>query len=210
VHDKKKLTMVAGGLAALVIVLGILVATKKPSNAPLTTAAAPATEAQPAASVPAPAASPAASPATEPAKAAEPAKPAEPAKAESAKPDARPEANVVAPAPKPAQVPPPAPASARTEPAKPAAKPAEPAKAEAAKAEPAKPSAPPATVVFAVQPWGEIFVNGKSRGVTPPMKSLKLEPGKYKIEVRNTTFAPHVESLDLKSRDEVTVRYKFQ
>ena len=64
--------------------------------------------------------------------------------------------------------------------------------------------------MFAVQPWGEIYVNGRSRGVTPPMKSLKLEPGKYKVEVRNTTFAPHVENLDLKARDEVTVRHKFQ
>ena len=43
-----------------------------------------------------------------------------------------------------------------------------------------------------------------------PMKSLKLDPGRYKVEVRNTTFPPHVESLDLKARDEVTVRYKFQ
>jgi hypothetical protein len=42
------------------------------------------------------------------------------------------------------------------------------------------------------------------------MKSLKLDPGKYKIEVRNTSFTPHVENLDLKARDEVTVRYKFQ
>jgi class 3 adenylate cyclase len=210
VHDKKKLTMVAGGLAALVIVLGILVATKKPSSPPLTTASAPAVEAQPAAAAPAPA--PVASPVAEPAKAAEPAK-TEPAKAESAKPETRPEANVVAPAPKPAQVPgpAPAPAAAHGEPAKAApAKPAEPAKAEPAKAESTKPANPPATLVFAVQPWGEIFVNGKSRGVTPPMKSLKLEPGKYKIEVRNTTFAPHVENLDLRSRDEVTVRYKFQ
>ncbi len=69
---------------------------------------------------------------------------------------------------------------------------------------------PPATLVFAVSPWGEIFVNGKSRGVTPPMKSLKLDPGKYKIEIRNTTFPVHGESLDLKARDEVTVRHKFQ
>ena len=143
--------------------------------------------------------------AAEPAK-AEPGK-TEPAKAESPKGELRPESHVLAPAPTPAQIPAAAPENARTEPAaaKPGAKPA-----EAAKAEAAKPGLPPATLVFAVQPWGEIFVNGKSRGVTPPMKSLKLEPGKYKVEVRNTTFPPHVESLDLKARDEVTVRYKFQ
>ncbi|HUL97395.1 MAG TPA: PEGA domain-containing protein, partial [Usitatibacter sp.] len=133
----------------------------------------------------------------------------------------KPESKVLEPAPSPAVIPPAAPAQ---EPAKDAAKDAkkegekavkdkqaaEAAKAETAKGEAAKASAPPATLVFAVQPWGEIYVNGKSRGVTPPMKSLKLEPGKYKIEVRNTTFPVHTENLELKARDEVTVRYKFQ
>ncbi len=210
VHDKKKLTMIAGGLGALVVVLGILVATKRPSAPELAAATPPSTEAQastPPAHEPPPA--PAAASAASVAPAPEAAKPAEPAKAEPASPELRPETHVLAPAPTHAQIPPAAPASARTEPA-PAAKPAEPAKTQAPKPEAAKPALPRATLVFAVQPWGEIFVNGKSRGVTPPMKSLKLDPGKYKIEVRNTTFAPHVENLDLKARDEVTVRYKFQ
>ena len=200
VHDKKKLTMVAGGLAALVVVLGVLVATKKPSTPPLETATAPAVgevarTASNTASVPPPAAS-------EPAKAAEP-----------ARPETRLDTKVLEPAPNASQVPAPNPSPAPAE--KPAR--AEPVKAEGSRSEPAKPAAepakpalPPATLVFAVQPWGEIYVNGKSRGVTPPMKSLKLEPGKYKVEVRNTTFAPHVENLDLKARDEVTVRHKFQ
>ena len=93
-------------------------------------------------------------------------------------------------------------------------KPAEPAKAEAGKpAEPAKPAAPavpPATVVFAIHPWGEVFVNGKSGGVSPPMKSMKLAPGKYRIEIRNTTFAAHTETVEVKSRDELTIRHRFQ
>jgi len=189
VHDKKKLTMVAGGLAALVVVLGVLVATKKSSPPPLGSA--------------------------EPAKvAAAGAAPAEPAK-----PDTRAESRVLEPAPATSLIPAPAPAAqppaaepkpekaapAKTEPK------AEPAKADGApKAEPAKPALPPATLVFAVQPWGEIYVNGKARGVTPPMKSLKLDPGKYKVEIRNTTFPPHTENFDLKARDEVTVRHKFQ
>jgi len=209
VHDKKKLTMIAGGLAALVVVLGILVATKKPSTPPLAANVGPAV-----------AEAPKSEPAkTEPPKAEAPkTEPAEPAK-----PDTRAESHVLEPAPATSLIPAPAPAPATAPakgapekaPEKPAAPKAEapkaePAKAEAPKTEPAKPALPPATLVFAVQPWGEIYVNGKSRGVTPPMKSLKLDPGKYKIEVRNTTFAPHVENLDLKARDEVTVRHKFQ
>jgi hypothetical protein len=203
VQDKKKLTLIAGGLTLLVATLGILVA-MKPSK-PITTAAAPLESKTDV------------TPATE-TKAPEPAKP---------------ESKVLSPAPSPAVVPPgPAPADKGTsakgevgkaEPPKTvaattAAKPGEAAKAEPGKGEPGKTDAtklaaanvPPATLVFAVSPWGEIFVNGKSRGVTPPMKSLKLEPGKYKIEVRNTTFPAHTESLELKARDEVTVRHRFQ
>ncbi len=188
VQDKKKLTMLATGLAAIVVVLGILVATKKPST-PEVVAAAPV--------APAPAAE--TKPETPP--------PAEPAKAPDA---AKPESKVLEPAPPAAAIPaaPGAPDAAKPDPGK-----ADPAKAAAPKAEPGKAAAsglPPATLVFAIQPWGEVFVNGKSRGVVPPMKSLKLDPGKYRIEVRNTTLPVHVENLELKARDEVTVRHKFQ
>jgi class 3 adenylate cyclase len=210
VHDKKKLTMIAGGLAALVLVLGILVATKKPSGPELAAATLPAAAEPPASASTAPGASVAPASTASTAPATEPAKSAEPPAAERAKPELRPESHVLSPKPTAAQIPPAAPASARTEPAKAPAKTAEAPKPEPAKAEPPRATLPPATLVFAVQPWGEICVNGRSRGVTPPMKSLKLDPGKYKIEVRNTSFTPHVENLDLKARDEVTVRYKFQ
>src|SRR5258706_10033511 len=196
VQDKKKLTMVAGGLAGLVLVLGVLVATKKPP-APEVAAAPPPVIAQ--------------RPATQPTQ-AEPPKPVE-----MAKPDAKvleqspPASAIPTPAPVPA-TPDKAAADVKKEGEK-AAK--DKAAADSAakgetKSEPGKPGVPPAPLVFAVNPLGEIFVNGKSRGVTPPMKSIKLEPGKYKIEVRNTTFAPHTESFDLKARDEITIRHKFQ
>lgn len=188
-QDKKKLTVVAGVLAGVVAVLGYLVMTKK-GEAPPPVAALATPDATHAAPPPAPvpaAEAPKAAPAAgaeekhaEPAKPAEPPKPAGPAVHQKAEP----------------------------------VKPAEPAKAEAGKpAEPAKPAAPavpPATVVFAIHPWGEVFVNGKSGGVSPPMKSMKLAPGKYKIEIRNTTFAAHTETVEVKSRDELTIRHRFQ
>ncbi|MGZ5582966.1 MAG: hypothetical protein ACXWF2_07650 [Usitatibacter sp.] len=198
VQDKKKLTMVAGGLALVVLVLSILVVTKRSSTPePVAVATPPAVE------MPKPATAPATAPAaTTPA--------AEPAKApEAVKPDAK----VLEPTPTASQIPAPAPAFEPKDAAKEAAKEAARKAAEAAKAEKSdsgKPAVPPATLVFTVSPWGEIFVNGKARGVTPPMKSIKLEPGKYKIEIRNSTFTPHVENLELKARDEITVRHKFQ
>jgi hypothetical protein len=53
-------------------------------------------------------------------------------------------------------------------------------------------------------------VNGRSQGVSPPKKFIKLDPGKYKIEFRNTTFPAHTESVDVKAREEITLRHRFQ
>ena len=33
-----------------------------------------------------------------------------------------------------------------------------------------------------MRPWGEIFVNGASRGISPPVKRLTLPEGTYRIE----------------------------
>jgi hypothetical protein len=68
----------------------------------------------------------------------------------------------------------------------------------------------PGTVHLSVAPWGEIYVNGKRRGVSPPIKSLKLAPGKYKIEIRNTTFAPRTEVVEVKSRKDVVIKQVFK
>jgi glucose/arabinose dehydrogenase len=84
------------------------------------------------------------------------------------------------------------------------------AKPEARKTETPKPDAAPGTVNLAIAPWGEVYVNGKSRGVSPPIKNLKLPPGKYKVEIRNTGFAPRVEVVQVKSREAVTIRHEFK
>ncbi|HYD95042.1 MAG TPA: adenylate/guanylate cyclase domain-containing protein [Noviherbaspirillum sp.] len=76
-------------------------------------------------------------------------------------------------------------------------------------AKPAEPPAKPGTVRLAVQPWGEVYVDGAKRGVSPPMKSLSLAPGKHRIEIRNGEFAPYKETLDIKSGTETTVQYVF-
>jgi hypothetical protein len=198
-RDKKTLTMIALGLAAVVAVLGVLVILKKSDSSPPSTVAALPVPAAKAPVPEPPKAEPAPAPATA---AAQPAAP-EAAKADPGKTEA-PKADASKSAPS---------AGTTSTTAKPDAGKADAAKAAAA----AKPSTdttsggvPPAALVFAIQPWGEVFVNGKSIGVSPPVKSHKLPPGKYRIEVRNTTFAVHAETLDLKARDEVTIRHRFQ
>ena len=67
----------------------------------------------------------------------------------------------------------------------------------------------PGTVKLAIQPWGEIYVDGGKRGISPPLKALTLSPGKHRIEVRNSAFAPYKETIDVKSGAETTVQYVF-
>ena len=40
-------------------------------------------------------------------------------------------------------------------------------------------------VAVDIRPWGEVFVDGASRGVSPPLRQLNLLPGSYQITVRN-------------------------
>jgi class 3 adenylate cyclase len=84
-----------------------------------------------------------------------------------------------------------------------------PAKTEPAKADAAKPVLARGTLELKIEPWGEIYINGKKSGVSPPIKSLKLAPGKYKVEIRNTGLAPRVEVVQVKSDKTVTIQHKF-
>jgi len=84
-------------------------------------------------------------------------------------------------------------------------------------AEPSKPAAAPAavaqakaTVTFAISPWGEVFVDGKRVGVSPPLTSLQLEAGKHQVEVRNQAFAPYRDTVNLKPGQSLKIRHKFR
>jgi hypothetical protein len=84
-----------------------------------------------------------------------------------------------------------------------------PAKTETTKPEAAKPVAT-GTLNFQINPWGDVYVNGKSIGVSPPLKQHKLPPGKYRIEVKNTSFTPFVASVEVKAKEDISVKYTFR
>lgn len=79
----------------------------------------------------------------------------------------------------------------------------------AASAKAADVNAKPGTVSLSIAPWGEIFVDGVDSGVSPPLKSLTLAPGKHKIEIRNGDFAPFRKTIVVKSDADVAVHYVF-
>jgi class 3 adenylate cyclase len=65
-------------------------------------------------------------------------------------------------------------------------------------------------IELAVAPWGEVLVDGKSRGVSPPLRSLELPQGTYTVEIRNSTFPAHVEQVNLKTGEAVRIRHRFR
>ncbi|MEW5768969.1 MAG: protein kinase [Pseudomonadota bacterium] len=77
---------------------------------------------------------------------------------------------------------------------------------------PAKPAAAeaPGELLFAIAPWGEVHVDGKQVGITPPLKSLKLAPGRHSVEIRNATMQPYRTHIDLAPGQSVKVKYKFK
>ena len=66
-----------------------------------------------------------------------------------------------------------------------------------------------AHVNLAVSPWGEIYLDGRMQGVSPPLVELEVVPGKHEIEIRNTTFPPHIEKFQLKANEKIKITYKF-
>jgi hypothetical protein len=67
----------------------------------------------------------------------------------------------------------------------------------------------PAIITFAVKPRGEVFVDGVSRGLTPPLKNLELEAGKHVVTIRNPGSPPLEIALNLKSGEETTITHTF-
>jgi len=79
-----------------------------------------------------------------------------------------------------------------------------------ASASPSAAAKPPGRLELAVNPWGEIFVDGQSRGVSPPTRTLEIPPGSHTIEIRNSTFPSYVQKVEIKSGDAVKIRHRFK
>lgn len=67
-----------------------------------------------------------------------------------------------------------------------------------------------AKVVLAVSPWGEIYIDGKLHGTTPPITTLDLAPGRYRIEVRNSSQPPRIVFVTLHAGNVQRIRHDFE
>jgi hypothetical protein len=65
------------------------------------------------------------------------------------------------------------------------------------------------SVALAVKPWGTIFVDGRERGVSPPMKRLVLPAGTHEIRIVNPAYPPYTTTLTIKKNDPATLTHHF-
>jgi serine/threonine protein kinase len=101
--------------------------------------------------------------------------------------------------------------SLKAEPQKSEAIKPEPAVAEPQKVEVAKEivAEKPGLVRLSIKPWGEVIVNGESKGVSPPMKSLSLAAGDHSVEIRNGDYPPHKVIIKLKAGEVFRLNHAF-
>ena len=66
-----------------------------------------------------------------------------------------------------------------------------------------------ARVILSVSPRGEIYVDGKHHGTTPPITTFDLEPGMHRIEVRSGSRTPYLTYMTLEMGDVRRIRYDF-
>jgi len=61
-----------------------------------------------------------------------------------------------------------------------------------------------------VNPWANIYVDGKKIGVSPPMDNLELRPGEYQVKMENPAFRPVIKKVIVKAGSTVTLQYEFK
>jgi len=73
------------------------------------------------------------------------------------------------------------------------------------------PPPPPQTgkIVLAVSPWGEVYVNGRLQGTTPPLAEVELPPGRHRVEIRNSAQLPYHTFVEVQAGQTQPIRYSF-
>ena len=65
-------------------------------------------------------------------------------------------------------------------------------------------------IQFSIKPWGQIVVDGKTRGVSPPIKELSITEGHHRIEIRNSTFPGYSSEISIKAGSRVSIAHTFE
>ena len=82
-------------------------------------------------------------------------------------------------------------------------------RAERAAANPAPQVVANGTLRLAVSPWGQVEVDGKPVGTTPPLNELTLPEGRHTVTIRNDEFPPFTATVNVVGGQPVNVKHRF-
>jgi serine/threonine-protein kinase len=75
---------------------------------------------------------------------------------------------------------------------------------------PPRPAVPEtAKLTLAVSPWGEVYIDGRLRGTTPPLAEIELPPGRHRLEIRNSAQLPYLTVLEVQAGDTRKIQHRF-
>jgi serine/threonine-protein kinase len=66
-----------------------------------------------------------------------------------------------------------------------------------------------ARLIIAVSPHGELYIDGKHHGTTPPITTLVLEPGMHRIEIRSGSRKPYLAYMVVQAGEQRRIRHDF-
>jgi hypothetical protein len=69
---------------------------------------------------------------------------------------------------------------------------------------------PGSHLTFAIIPSGEIYIDGKHWGTSPPLLALALSPGEHSIEIRSAGLPPYRKRIKLQPGETVSIKYRFK
>lgn len=66
-----------------------------------------------------------------------------------------------------------------------------------------------AVMSLVVLPWGEIYLDGRIQGISPPLIELQVAPGKHEIEIRNSSFPVYKQTVNVKAGEKFKIKHTF-
>jgi len=64
-------------------------------------------------------------------------------------------------------------------------------------------------VILIVKPWGEIYLDGKKQGISPPLMTLKMSVGQHELEIRNGALPEYKATIKVQDTEKLTVKHIF-
>lgn len=67
----------------------------------------------------------------------------------------------------------------------------------------------PAVLNLVIVPWGEVYLDGRMQGVSPPLLELQVVAGRHVLKVRNSTFPEFTKVIRVRSGEKIKIRHSF-